>query len=151
MEFVNGSRVISLPGKAENIVGYSAVTLLIIDEAARTSDDLYRSLRPMLAVSRGRLVVLSTPFGKRGWFFEAWQRCQDCQHAGQPLPWELVQVTAANCPRIDPAFLEEERIEIGNRWWRQEYFCSFEDTMDAVFAYEDIHAMLNKDIKPLWE
>ena len=67
---VIGSRIISLPGDEKNIRGYSGVTLLVIYEAARVSDVLYRSVRPMLAVSKGRLVCLSTPFGKRGWFLD---------------------------------------------------------------------------------
>ena len=65
----NGSRVISLPGSEGTIRGFSSVSLIIIDEAARVGDDLYYSVRPMLAVSRGRMLALSTPFGKRGWFF----------------------------------------------------------------------------------
>ncbi len=44
---------------------------LKIDEAARVSDELYRAVRPMLATSGGRIVLLSTPFGKRGFFFRA--------------------------------------------------------------------------------
>src|SRR5262245_24569861 len=71
IEFANGSRVVSLPGDEKNIRGYSGVALLVIDEAARVADSLYCAVRPMLAVSRGRLVALSTPFGKRGWFHDA--------------------------------------------------------------------------------
>src|SRR5207245_11315659 len=66
LELVNSSRIVSLPGTESTIRGYSGVRLLIIDEAARVPDDLYYSVRPMLAVSGGRLVALSTPFGKRG-------------------------------------------------------------------------------------
>jgi hypothetical protein len=44
--------------------------LVIVDEAARVPDDLYRAVRPMLAVSQGRLIALSTPFGQRGWFYD---------------------------------------------------------------------------------
>src|SRR5438445_2775179 len=73
LEPTNQSRVVSLPCREETIRGFSRVTLLVIDEAARVPDDLYRSVRPMLAVSRGRLVCLSTPFGKRGFFYEAWE------------------------------------------------------------------------------
>ena len=65
-ELTNGSRIIALPGTEENIRGYSAVDLLVIDEAARVIDELYYATRPMLAVSGGRLLALSTPFGKRG-------------------------------------------------------------------------------------
>jgi Terminase large subunit, T4likevirus-type, N-terminal len=67
----SGSRIVSLPGKEGTVRGYSGVRLLVIDEAARVADELYASVRPMLAVSAGRLVTLSTPFGTRGWWYEA--------------------------------------------------------------------------------
>ena len=52
--------------------GYAAADLVIIDEAARVEDDLISAFRPMLATSNGRLIALTTPAGKRGWFFDAW-------------------------------------------------------------------------------
>src|SRR5262249_15643551 len=73
LELTNGSRVVSLPGTEGTVRGFSGVALLVIDEASRVSDALYCAVRPMLAVSKGRLVALSTPFGQRGWFYEAWQ------------------------------------------------------------------------------
>src|SRR5262249_45002526 len=88
LQLANGSRVVSLPGKEESIRSFSSVSLLVIDEAARVSDALYRSVRPMLAVSGGKLVALSTPFGKRGFFYEEW-------HGGGP--WHRVRVTADQC------------------------------------------------------
>src|SRR6516165_5072360 len=72
LELANGSRVLSLPGTEGTVRGFSKVSLLVIDEAARVSDPLYFAVRPMLAVSRGRLVALSTPFGQRGWFHAEW-------------------------------------------------------------------------------
>jgi hypothetical protein len=72
IEFENGSRIIALPGKESTIRSYNGVKLLIIDEAARVPEDLYRSVRPMLAVSNGRLILLSTPWGRRGFFFREW-------------------------------------------------------------------------------
>jgi Terminase large subunit, T4likevirus-type, N-terminal len=141
IEFANGSRVVSLPGDEGTIRGFSGVTLLIIDEAARVMDDLYCAVRPMLAVSHGKLIALSTPFGQRGWFFEAWRSTEE---------WERIRVTADQCPRITEAFLSEEKRALGDRWFRQEYMCSFEDTIDAVFSYEDIQAALSDDVKPLF-
>lgn len=140
MELANGSRVISLPGSEGTIRGYSGVALLIVDEAARVSDALYYAVRPMLAVSGGKLACLSTPFGKRGFFYEAW--------TGRSK-WRRVRVTAEECPRIAPEFLAEERRELGERWFRQEYLCSFEDTVGAVFSGEDIAAALTADVEPL--
>jgi hypothetical protein len=137
----NGSRIIGLPASEGKIRVYSSVALLLIDEASRVDDALYRAVRPMLAVSRGRLLALSTPFGKRGWFHEAWHGAGD---------WERVKVTAEQCPRIPADFLAEERRALGERWFRQEYLCSFEDTVDAVFSYADIQAALSDAVTPLF-
>jgi hypothetical protein len=65
LELENGSRIVSLPGKEGTIRGYSGVRLRAIDEAAWVPDDLYLAVRPMPAVSGGRLVALSTPHGTR--------------------------------------------------------------------------------------
>lgn len=139
LHLTNGSRIVSLPENEEGIRGFSDVRLLVIDEASRVSDALYRAVRPMLAVSRGRLVALSTPFGKRGWFFDEWE--------GRNA-WHRVKITAHECPRITREFLREERQAIGERWFRQEYFCSFEDTIDAVFSYDDIRAAMKPELEP---
>jgi hypothetical protein len=116
LELANGSRVLCLPGREETIRGFSGVNLLVLDEAARIRDELYRSVRPMLAVSQGRLVALSTPFGQRGWFHHEW--------AGTG-PWKRVQITWRDCPRISPAFVEEERRSLGDAWVAQEYETAF--------------------------
>src|SRR5205085_4763505 len=131
LDLANGSRVLSLPGTERTVRGFSGVALLVIDEAARVADALYHAVRPMLAVSRGRLVALSTPYGKRGWFHDEWFGTGG---------WERVKITAEHCPRIPREFLAEERRALGERWYRQEYGCSFEDTIDAVFSYADIQA-----------
>jgi hypothetical protein len=143
MEFGNGSRVVALPGKEATIRGFSGVSLLIVDEAARVPDELYQAVRPMLAVSGGRIALLSTPFGKRGFFFTEWTE--------GGTDWYRVRVTAQEFPRISPEWLENERQQIGDWWYRQEYFCEFVETSDQVFSYDDISAALANDLKPLFE
>jgi hypothetical protein len=118
MELANGARVISLPGDEETVRGYSGVDLLVIDEAARVADELYYAVRPMLAVSGGRLIALSTPFGRRGWFCREW-------HGGEGDGWQRVFVPAGQCPRIPADFLAEERRHLGEDWYAQEYDCRF--------------------------
>jgi hypothetical protein len=73
LELSNGSRIISLPGNPDTLVGYSSVHRLILDEAARIPDATYYALRPMLARSQGTILAITTPFGRRGWFYEAWE------------------------------------------------------------------------------
>lgn len=138
LELENGSRILSLPATESTIRGYSAVDLLIIDEASRVSNDLYSSTRPMLAVSNGRLVALSTPYGKRGWWSDAWHSSHD---------WQRVHVTAEQCPRITPAFLAEEREQLGSWWYQQEYECTFLDAETSVFSSEDIGRMFGQEIE----
>ncbi len=121
----NRSRIVSLPCREETIRGYSNVHLLIIDEAARVPDDVYRAVRPMLAVSGGRLICLSTPYGRRGFFWQAWANGGD--------DWLRVEVPADRIPRISPAFLAEERRQQGESYFRQEYCCSFEALEGLVY------------------
>jgi hypothetical protein len=142
MEFINGSRIVALPGKEETIRGFSGVALLIVDEAARVSDNLYQSIRPMLAVSGGEILLLSTPFGKRGFFFEVWN--------SGGASWQKTKVTAYDCPRISRAWLEQERNQIGDFWFEQEYLCEFKDDVSAVFRYEDIQNAMVDTIEPQW-
>ncbi len=70
----NGSRLVGLPGVADNIRGFSKASLILIDEAAYVPDELYQALNPMLAVSRGGLWLMSTPGAQTGFFYEEWSR-----------------------------------------------------------------------------
>lgn len=137
----NGSRIVGLPGSEATVRGFSAVSLLLVDEASRVSDELYRAVRPMLAVSGGTLWLMSTPFGKRGFFWEAW--------ANGGREWERVRATARECPRIPAAFLEEERATMGERCFRQEYMCEFEDSVSGVFDREMVERAFSEDFGPL--
>lgn len=141
MELENGSRIVALPGEEETIRGFSGVDLLIIDEASRVKDDLYYSVRPMLAVSGGDIILLSTPHGKRGFFFEEWTNGAD---------WHREKVTAYQCPRISREWLDAERKAIGEWWFAQEYLCEFVDTTDQVFSYEDVMRAISPDVQPLF-
>jgi len=141
LELDNGSRIVSLPGTEGSIRGFSKVRLLIVDEAARVDDGLYYSVRPMLAVGAGRLVAMSTPFGKRGWWHHAWTGDE---------AWQRVEVPAHMCPRIPVAFLDEERRALGPWWYRQEYECQFSDTTDSLFGSDEVRAAITSDITPLF-
>jgi hypothetical protein len=143
MELSNGSRIEALPGTEKTVRGFSGVDLLIVDEASRVSDELYYAVRPMLAVSGGRLMMLSTPYGKRGAFFEEW--------SGSSAGWERYEVPAAECPRIPASFLAEERAALPAWVYRQEYECSFEETDDQVFGYDLVSAAVTDEVTPLFE
>jgi hypothetical protein len=137
----NGSRIVGLPGAEATVRGFSAVSLLLIDEAARVPGELYKSLRPMLAVAQGELWLMSTPFGKRGFFYE------ECS---QGQGWERVTGPATECERIPAEFLEEERRVLGEAWFAQEYLCEFTDNGQSLFPRDLVDRVMRDDIHPLF-
>jgi hypothetical protein len=139
LEFANASRILALPASGETIRGY-AVTTLVLDEAARIADALFDAVSPMLAVSGGRLIMLSSPCGKRGLFYTEWE-------SGHP--WKRVRVTADDCPRITREFLDGERERMTEEIFMQEYYTQFNESEGAVFSSADIAASVSGEVEPL--
>lgn len=139
--FPNGSRIIGLPGTEATIRGFSAVALLLVDEASRVEDELYHAIRPMLAVSNGALWLMSTPNGKSGFFYDTWTR--------GPGEWERISVPATDCSRIPTRHLDEERLVLGERGFRQEYMCEFGDTEAGVFDLAMVERCISHDFAPM--
>jgi hypothetical protein len=143
LELSNGSRIIALPSDPGTIRCFSGVWMVIVDEAAQCTDDIMPALVPMLGVSDGRLLLLSTPFGRRGFFHEAW--------AGGDPSWERHRSVASECPRIKAEFIEEQRRLLGQRMFDQEMCCEFvemagqlfpQDAIDRAFTDTDSVAVL---------
>ncbi len=141
LKFANGSRIISLPGREGTVRGYSGAALIIIDEASRVLDDLYLTIRPMLAVSEGDLMLISTPQGKRGFFYDIWKDGKN---------WTKYKVTAEKTAHISKEFLEEERQSMPERWHQQEYMCEFLDIEGMAFSTDLVDKMFSNDIKPIF-
>jgi hypothetical protein len=150
LELGNGSRIISLPGSERTSVAYTS-NLLVIDEASRTPAELLEAVLPTTAAVDGMTIVLSSPKGARGWFYDLWRAAQ-ASGAGVDELWERYKITADECPRISQEQLDAERMMRGEPHVRQEYYCSFESDESGFF--ED-HAVLERslvelDDEPLW-
>jgi hypothetical protein len=140
--FGNGSRCLALPGSERTTRGYAGVSLLIIDEACRVEDTLLAALRPTMATVDGSLIALSTPFGKRGWFYESWI-------AGDPS-WTRIDIPASKCPRLTKAFLDDERRELGAMRFSEEYELAWLEPDESVFPTAMIEKAFTHEIRPLW-
>lgn len=141
IRFPNRSRLIGVPGSREaNIRGFSAVSLLIIDEAARVSDELYHAATPMLSVGDGDLWLLSTPYSTTGFFYQEWKFGEG---------WEKIAVPATECPRISPEFLENQRTHMGDHRFRREYLCEFHDLGGTLFVRELIDRAFTSEVSLL--
>jgi hypothetical protein len=145
VQFRNGSRIVGIAADEDNVRGFSAVALVIVDEAARVQDEVFYALLPMLAVSDGALWILSTPKGKRGFFHQEWTR-----HPSHPgIAWVRFSVKAADCPRIPKEFLEQQKSLMGARLFAQEFDCLFVEVNHGVFDPEAVRKAFRGDIKPL--
>ena len=141
-ELSNGARILALPGTEKTIRGIAGVDLVVMDEASRVEDELLTAVRPMMATKPdSRLVALTTPAGKRGWFYEAWVGDE---------PWERVKVPASACPRITPEYLAEELRALGSIKFSEEYELEFHDPEEAVFPLAVIEAAFSNEVLPLW-
>jgi len=138
----NGSRVACLPGSEQTIRAFSAVDLLLLDEAARVEDATIAATRPFLAVSGGQMIALSTPAGVRGWWYEAWSSGGN--------DYERIEVKARDCPRITEDFLRAELAALGPHMFAAEYACSFVSGAFALFNEADLKAMFTTDFAPLF-
>jgi hypothetical protein len=134
----NGSRIVVLPGhNPDNLRSYSSVSMAVIDEAARVKAEMFTAISPMMAISKGRFLLLTTPKGRRGVFFDLWT---------SPDPsWERIQARASECPRYDTEFLESERRLFGEANYRQEYESEFITDEDQLFSAESIDAIFDTD------
>jgi len=134
----NGSRIVSLPGDPKTIRGFSAPALVIEDEAAYVPDEVYTAIRPMLAVSQGRLILMSSPAGRRGHYYEIWTGGEG---------WERIRIVGSECPRISPEFLEQEKKELGPLMFSQEYAGEFIEDAAPLFDDALIEEMFTDDFE----
>lgn len=136
--FDNMSRIVALPGSAKTIRGYSAADLIIIDEAAFAEVGLLAAITPMLSISDGDLLLLSTPNGKTGFFWDVWDKGGD--------DWEKHEIPWWECPRHDERRLMDLKAVIGTRRFEVEFECKFYDAEDAVFSYDDLEAAFGDNL-----
>ncbi len=136
----NGSRIVAAPGKGETVRGFSGVDLLVIDEAAYVGDSLYSAVSPMVAASGGQVILLSSPAGKDGFFWNIWDKGGD---------WERYRVMAKECPRIPQSFLDQERLMIPDHVFRREYEAEFTEGINSLVSYEDLRASMENTVKAI--
>jgi hypothetical protein len=132
IELPNGSRCIGLPGN-EKVRGYSGPTLVIIDEAAFLEDEVFIGIDPMLEVSKGQLILASTPNGCNGFFWHEWK---NPRYQRFKVPWN-------DCPRISQESIEAKRLAIGEAYVKQEYEVEFLDELTSLFDESSLRASMD--------
>jgi hypothetical protein len=140
----NRSRIVGVPDVEATTRGFSGVSLLLVDEAAWVEDSAYQAMTAALAASDGDRWLMSTPGGRRGFFYDIWE------HA-PPGSWTRISVPATECPRISPSFLAGERCQKSAQRFEQEYMCSFIDMEGALFTAAVIDRAFTSDVLALYD
>ena len=112
------------------IMGYT-IDVLIADECAWIKPEVWRSLVPALAVTKGEQWLLSTPWLSEGYYYE----CFD-----DPT-FTSFHYTSEQCDRITPEFLEEQKKRLTSQEYAQMYLGEFIDDFRRVFSDEWINSV----------
>lgn len=136
----NGTIIRCLPTGLDGIGirGYT-VDLLIADEAAYIPEDVWPAVTPMLATTKGALILLSTPKGVGNFFY-------DCYHNPS---FKTFHVSSEDCPRISKEFLENEKKRLTKLQYAQEYLGEFTDNLRQVFPDKLIKDHMTLERPPL--
>ncbi len=125
----NGSKIYCLPaGRTGYFIRGYTIDLLIADEAAYIPETVWNAVIPMIAVSRkargmGYIILLSTPFGKGGYFYDSFTD-DDFKH---------VHKSSETCMRIPSDFLRKEKERMTKEEYNQEYKGEFTEDWHQLF------------------
>lgn len=119
IRFRNGSELRALPGSQKTVRGWSGPGMLIVDEAAFAPNELWEAVEPMIAVSGGQVILLSSADATFGFFYEIM--------TGDDPHWSRYKVTAYDCPRYNRDWLEWKRATLPDRVFKREYLAEFVD------------------------
>ena len=166
----NGSRILVIPATERSARGYSNPRVIVLDEASRIPDVVYKSgVRPMLTDNPDcEMFAISTPNGKQGFFYEA-SKSDRFERYEIRSPWtvdpgdswnllkymeELLyqamtkekNVTSWFSPRHFNLQEQLENLEaMGMQQYQQEYCCEFVEQEDMVFSYEELDRVFGLD------
>jgi len=145
IQLPNGSQIISIPCAQPDAGRGFSPHLFLLDEAAFAPDALFTAISPSLAATNGALHMISSPNGRVGQFFEAFEG------TSSDVFWTK-KVTHRDCPRINEITLINERIFLGDIRFRQEYEAEFLSAEGAFFgagALDDFLRGENQDLSLL--
>lgn len=141
-ELPNKTQVIGLPDSEPTIRGYSNPFLIVVDEAAFVDDNIYKALLPAQASGRTNMIVLSTPNGQQGFFYEQWEN--------QAAPWNRIKIDVSDCPRITEQFLAQAGLSLGAESFSQEFHCQFLLAPGAIFTREMVLQCIKPNVEALF-
>ena len=130
IRFSTGGRIIAVPCNPDTLRGYSGN--LICDECAfwQNDYDVWRAVAPILTSKFGgekKVVVISTPGGKSGLFYDIWEKNLDFAKFKKTI--HEVGKTEAEIEELRKNCIDEDIFQ-------SEYECEFLDSNVSLFTYD---------------
>jgi hypothetical protein len=151
VRLTNGIDLVNISANPRHARGRAAV-LCVVDEASfiRTDSafemnlpELLESLRPSLIVHSGKLLLISSPSGKEGPLYEAWQnRADNLDTFVFRCPSQVFN------PSIDPKLLAREE-KRGKSYYRREYLAEFVESANPFLNPEALEASILRGVTEL--
>lgn len=137
-----GGSILSVASNPATAVGESGH--LIIDEASRfkNSAQIMDAVTPFITRGKLTLSLISTPLGKQGMFWNAYQKALNGQN-WKLFKLDVYEAIKQGCP-IDIDLLRAEMDEIS---FRQNYMCEFIDDLASFFSFELILSCTNDELE----
>lgn len=132
LKLPNASRIVAVPHTQDTSLGRTA-HVLIVDEAAQVKDEVFFSVSPFVARTHGSLWLLSTPSRQAGFFYNYWH--------DQTSDWHRIFSNIADCPEIDPQFLEMQR-RANPVKFKQDFLCEFVQPANRLCTREFVRSIL---------
>ena len=128
LELTNGSFIKALP--ATGIIRGETATRVLVNEARDilNEEETYSAVEPMLLTTAGHLGIFSTPLGKAGRLWEAFN---------SPI-YLKTQIPSRVSKYATPEHLERQKLEMSAARYANEYEAEFLDIQSAFFSAESV-------------
>ena len=138
IRFKNGSILQCIGGDSyeTSLVGTNPFAI-IFSEYSRMTPKAYEFARPILAANSGWALFLSTPFGKNHYYH--------MYKVALELPdWFVLKMGVSETQHIPEDVLAQERAQMSEELYLQEYECSFDRGVSGSFYGKNLEALRQK-------
>lgn len=128
-ELINGSEIALKGAESSDALRGAGLAGLVLDEVQQMDREVWEAvLKPMLAEEQGWAIFLGTPQG-RNHFYELYQRGLDDEFPN----WKSFHWAITDTKVFSKEFVEQERKENTEEYFRQEWMAEFLEGSGTVF------------------
>lgn len=137
--FRNGSTIQFLSAEQkEGLRGYTVSGLLVLDESAFISDEIFNILLPLCDANKAPMLIISTPLYRTGFFYDFYMDGLDpTNHSVFSYDWSAYDTSEI----LSPERLEFYRQRMPADKFKNEYLGEFTDLGTGIFG--DVSSIIN--------